>query len=72
MTDNTDYATLYAGLTNKQIENAQLAEPCAHGATRGTCGSSMCHVWTIDELNDEREPDEQLDPNDIPFPAKPH
>lgn len=61
-----DLANKYLGLTNQQIVDAQKQEPCAHGTTRGNCGSSMCVVWEIEELNADCDLD--IDPDAIPFP----
>jgi hypothetical protein len=64
-----DFSVIYKGLTNRQIDEAQEAEPCPHGTTRGNCGSSMCVVWTVDELNADRDPaDAPIDHDAIPFP----
>ena len=60
----------YRGLTHRQIEDVIKAEPCAHGKTKGTCGSSMCAVWTIEELNADNPEDRQIDPDAIPFPVE--
>lgn len=74
MTPSTETAipfeVQYAGFTHQQIEDAQFREICAHGTTRACCGSSMCAVWTISELNDDLEPENQIDPNAIPYPKK--
>jgi hypothetical protein len=65
----TDFSILYAGLTQREIENAQKREMCAHGKARGDCQSSMCAVWTIEELNADNT-ELQIDPDSIPFPLE--
>lgn len=57
----------YRGLTNHQIDEKQKEEPCPHGTTRGCCGSSMCMVWTVEELNADGA---NIDPDAIPFPVE--
>lgn len=63
-----DYSVLYKGMTNREIEIESGKETCCHDHPRIECPSSMCHVWTVEELNADRDPEDQIDPEAIPFP----